>query len=543
MKFISVIFSLLLFATSPLFAQKKNADYRLLLKKTTAPIIIDGGTLDSAWQQANVATNFHMILPMDTSRAVARTDVRMAYDDNFLYLLAECYYTESGSYTVESMRRDFSFGKNDNFLLFMDPFDDQTNGFTFGANAAGAQWDGLMFNGGRVDLSWDNKWVSEVKNYQDKWVFEAAIPFKTIRYKKGITEWGINFSRLDLQIGEKSAWAPVHRQFPSASLAFTGTLVWDQPPPATKRNVSIIPYALGGATRNFEENTSTNYRGEIGVDAKIAITSSLNLDLTINPDFSQVEVDQQVTNLDRFELFFPERRQFFLENADLFANFGYPTIRPFFSRRIGLGVPIQFGARLSGKLNKNWRIGAMNIQTGKVEATDLPAQNFTVAALQRQIFARSNIGLIVVNKESLNYTPSDNPNMPVYSQYNRNIGVEYNIASSNNLWTGKVMYLHSMSPEKSDRNMVHAADLAYDSRRWTLSWQHEYVGRGYTAEVGFVPRRSYYKINPEIAYRFFPENSSVVSHGPILSSTYFFNELFRQTDNQSYLAYELTFQD
>jgi len=541
-KFISIIFSLL-FLASPLFAQKKNADYRLLLQKTTKPIVIDGGTLDSAWQQANIASDFHMILPMDTSRAVARTDVRMAYDDNFLYLLAECYHTQSGSYTVESMRRDFSFGKNDNFLLFMDPFDDQTNGFTFGANAAGAQWDGLMFNGGRVDLSWDNKWVSEVKNYEDKWVFEAAIPFKTIRYKKGITEWGINFSRLDLQIAEKSAWAPVPRQFPSASLAYTGTLVWDQPPPATKGNVSIIPYALGGATRNFEENIATGYRGEVGVDAKIAITSSLNLDLTVNPDFSQVEVDQQVTNLDRFELFFPERRQFFLENADLFANFGYPTIRPFFSRRIGLGVPIQFGARLSGKLNKNWRIGAMNIQTGKVEATDLPAQNFTVAALQRQVFARSNIGLIVVNKESLNYTPIDNPNVPVYSQYNRNIGVEYNIASSNNLWTGKVLYLHSMSPEKSDRNMVHAANLAYDSRRWTLSWQHEYVGRGYTAEVGFVPRRSYFKINPEIAYRFFPENSSVVSHGPILSSTYFFNESFRQTENQSYLAYELTFQN
>ncbi|MEO0333361.1 MAG: DUF5916 domain-containing protein, partial [Bacteroidota bacterium] len=419
----------------------------------------------------------------------------------------------------------------------------QTNGFSFGANAAGAQWDGLMYEGGRVDLSWDNKWVSEVKNYEDKWVFEAAIPFKTIRYKKGITEWGINFSRLDLKMAEKSAWAPVPRQFPSASLAYTGTLVWDQSPPTVKGNVSIIPYALGGTTRNFEENTSTKYRGDVGVDAKIAITSSLNLDLTVNPDFSQVEVDQQVTNLDRFELFFPERRQFFLENADLFANFGYPTIRPFFSRRVGLGVPIRFGARLSGKLNKNWRIGAMNIQTGKVDETNLPAQNFAVAAIQRQVFARSNIGLIVVDKESLNYTPSDDPTVPTYSQYNRNIGVEYNIASSNNLWTGKVLYLHSMSPKKSNRNMVHAANLEYDSRRWTLSWQHEYVGRGYTAEVGFVPRRSYIKVNPEIEYRFFPKNSNVVSHGPTAGSTLFFNESFQQTDNESYLAYNVNFQN
>ena len=127
----------------------------------------------------------------------------------------------------------------------MDPFDDQTNGFSFGANAAGAQWDGLMYEGGKVDLSWDNKWTSVVKNYDDKWVFEAAIPFKSIRFKKGITRWGINFSRLDLKTTEKSSWAPVPRQFPTASLAYSGTLVWDQPPPIVGSNISIIPYVLG----------------------------------------------------------------------------------------------------------------------------------------------------------------------------------------------------------------------------------------------------------------------------------------------------------
>nr|WKN39683.1 DUF5916 domain-containing protein [Tunicatimonas sp. TK19036] len=533
----------LLFVSTPLLAQKKNAEYRLPLRKTSTAVVIDGGTNDPAWQEAEIATDFYMVLPMDTSKANVRTDVRMAYDDNFLYLLAECYRAKPGPYIVESLRRDFSFGKNDNFLLFMDPFDDQTNGFSFGANAAGAQWDGLMYDGGSVDLSWDNKWVSEVKNYEDKWVFEAAIPFKTIRYKKGITEWGINFSRLDLKAAEKSSWTPVPRQFPTASLAYTGTLVWDQPPPAAGNNVSIIPYALGGVTRNFDEGASNDYRGDVGVDAKVAITSSLNLDLTVNPDFSQVEVDQQVTNLDRFELFFPERRQFFIENADLFANFGYSTIRPFFSRRIGLGVPIRFGARLSGKLNRNWRIGVMNMQTGKVDETGLPAQNFAVAAVQRRVFARSNIGLIVVDKEALSYTPSDDPNTIVYSKYNRNIGLEYNIASSNNMWTGKVLYLKSMSPFDLNRNMVHAANLQFNSRRLTLSWQHEYVGSGYTAEVGYVPRRSYIKLNPEVSYRFFPENSSVVSHGPSLSSTYFFNDSFHQTDNETYLAYNVDFQN
>jgi len=533
---------LCLIATA-LIAQKKNAAYRLNLKKTSTAISIDGSMQDPAWQHADAAKDFFMILPMDTSKAKVKTEVRMAYDDNFLYLIAVCYHLKPGPYIVESLRRDFSFGKNDNFLLFMDPFDDQTNGFSFGANAAGAQWDGLMYDGGSVDLSWDNKWTSVVKNYTDRWVFEAAIPFKTIRYKKGITEWGINFSRLDLKAAEKSSWAPVPRQFPSASLAFTGTLVWDQPPPTVGANISVIPYALGGLSHNYEDGQPTDYRGEVGVDAKIAITSSLNLDLTVNPDFSQVEVDQQVTNLDRFELFFPERRQFFLENGDLFANFGYQNIRPFFSRRIGLGVPIRFGARLSGKVNKNWRIGVMNMQTGKVDDINLPAQNFAVASVQRRVFARSNIGLIVVDKQSLNYTPSYDPDVPVYSQYNRNIGVEYNLASSNNLWTGKAIYLRSFSPYASDENMTHAANLEYDSRRLTLSWQHEYVGKGFVAEVGYVPRSNYIKLNPSAEYRFFPKGGQVVSHGPKLSLTSYLGHDFQQTDNESFLAYNVSFQN
>ena len=167
------------------------------------------------------------------------------------------------------------------------------------------QQDGLMYEGGKVDLSWDNKWNSAVKKDDDKWIFEASIPFKTIRYKKGITKWGINFSRLDLKTTEKSSWAPVPRQFPTASLAYTGILVWDQPPPEAGSNISIIPYVLGGASKNYKDETPTSYKKEIGFDAKVAVTSSLNLDLTVNPDFSQVEVDRHVTNLDRFELFFP----------------------------------------------------------------------------------------------------------------------------------------------------------------------------------------------------------------------------------------------
>jgi hypothetical protein len=531
----------LIFFSGSVFSQKKNEAYKLKMQRAKAPLVIDGILDEPDWIAADVATDFYMITPMDTSAAKVRTDVRMTYDSDNLYLIAVNYHALPGPYVVESLRRDFAFGKNDNFLLFMDPFEDLTNGFSFGANAAGAQWDGIMYEGGKVDLSWDNKWVSQVKNYEDKWVFEMAVPFKSIRYKKGIIEWGINFSRLDLKTTEKSSWAPVPRQFPSASLAYTGTLMWDAPPPQVGANISVIPYVLGGSSKDYEKDTPTEYRKEIGADVKIALSSSINLDLTVNPDFSQVDVDRQVTNLDRYELFFPERRQFFLENGDIFANFGYPTIRPFFSRRIGLNVPIKYGARLSGRLNKNWRIGAMDMQTGKVEETDLPEQNFAVISLQRRVFARSNIGMIFINKQSLNYTPSTDPDVPTYSQYNRNLGLEYNLASSNNMWTGKALFLKSFKPENNGDDFTQAANLTYASRKWNVTWQHEYVGKNYLAEVGYVPRQGYIRLNPQVGKLFFPKSKHILSHGPKFNSSMFFDTSMKSTDSETYLVYGINF--
>ncbi len=522
-------------------AQKKNEAFTYHIHKAADKIKIDGIMNEAAWQQAAIAKDFYMVLPMDTSYAKVRTEVKMTFDDDNLYLIAICYHLLPGQYIVESLRRDFNFGKNDNFLLFIDPFDDETTGFSFGANAAGAQWDGTMYEGGKVDLNWDNKWTSVVKNYKDKYIFEAAIPFTTIRYRKGTSIWGINFSRNDLKTTEKSSWAPVPRQFPTAALAYTGSLIWDEPPPVPRLNVSIIPYALGGVVKDYEAHKNFAYKRSFGADAKLAITSSLNLDLTVHPDFSQVEVDEQVTNLSRYELFFPERRQFFLENGDLFGSFGYSSIRPFFSRRIGLNAPIDYGVRLSGKLNRNWRIGLMNMQTNKQDDTGLPAQNFSVVALQRQVFSRSNIGFIFIDKESLNFNSIADSLKQKFSRFNRNFGLEYNLASSNNMWTGKVTFLKSFTPGKTGNDFVHAANLQYSSRHWILFWLHEFVGKNYNAEVGYVPRTGYIKINPQVARLFFPQKGSVLSHGPQLSMEYFFNDHFHKTDNAAMLSYPITF--
>ena len=523
------------------FSQKINANFVLHIRKAVDPIIIDGELNEQTWQEADVAKDFFMVLPMDTSRAETRTEVRMAYDDKAIYLSAICYDTLPGGYTVESLKRDFRFGSNDNFLVFIDPFDDQTNGFSFGANAAGAQWDGMMHSGRSVNLNWDNKWSSKVRNYDDKWIFECRIPFKTIRYKKGITQWGVNFSRLDLKLNEKSAWAPVPRQFPTASLAYTGILQWDVPPPKQGTNISLIPYGLMRWVKDIENEKDGDVNWEIGMDAKVSITSSLNLDLTVNPDFSQVEVDRQVTNLSRFELFFPERRQFFLENSDLFASFGMEEIRPFFSRRIGLESPIMFGGRLSGKLSKNWRVGLMDIQTNTVDSVGLPSQNYAVAALQRQVFSRSNISAIFINKESLNYHPEPEDSN-AYSIYNRNFGLEYNLASSDNVWTGKFMFHKSFTNGQSGNGYSHASELVYSTRKITVTWHHEFVSNDYNAEVGYVPRRSYYSLNPKIKYNIFPKRSErIVSHGPFIGSNIYFNEQFSRTDNESFMGYGISF--
>lgn len=536
-------FLLLCLFSLPVFSQKKNASYLVHIHHATGPIVIDGQLDEPSWQQAEPAANFFMILPMDTSLARVKTEVRMTYDAHFFYLSAVCYDGKAGPYMVESLRRDFNFGKNDNFIFFLDTYGDQTNGFTFGTNAAGAQWDGTMYEGGKVDLSWDNIWFSKVKQYPDKYIIEIKIPFKSLRYKKNNPVWGINLSRNDLKTTEKSSWAPVPRQFPSASLAYTGVLLWDSVPPAPGTNVSLIPYVLTRAVKSYNPSQPTQFKTQVGGDAKVSITSSLNLDLTVNPDFSQIEVDKQVVDLSRYELFYPEKRQFFLENGDQFNNFGYSDIRPFFSRRIGLGVPIEFGGRLSGKLDKNWRIGAMDMQTDGVDSIGLPQQNFAMIALQRKVFARSNIGFLFVNKQSIGYDPSKDTIHTPYSQYNRSIGLEYNLASPNNFWTGKQLIMKSFSPSVTGRDYVVAGNLQYASKKWLINGAYEYIGRNYKAEVGYIPRHGYVRFDPSISYFIFPKAGSILSQGPQLVSNFYYDESFHTTDNENILTWLITFRN
>ena len=541
----------LVFIPSLLLAQEVPPP-QTSIKKATSPITLDGMADEPAWEEAEVARDYWQTFPMDTSLAQAKTEFRLTYDDKFIYIAATCYKTADHNYFITpSLRRDFRGSGIDLLTFIFDPFQDQTTAFLFGINPFGVQREGLISNGGATsddfDLSWDNKWYSAVKVYDDYWLAELAIPFKTLRFKGGSSTWNINSYRQDSYLNERSVWSRIPRNFMPFSLAFSGNLRWDEPLKKPGANVSLIPYVSGNVGKNHLEGTETNTRFSAGGDAKIAVTPALNLDLTINPDFSQVEVDRQVTNIDRFEIFFPERRQFFLENADLFGSFGSERARPFFSRRIGVaidsatGVNVQNsilgGARLSGRVNKQWRVGLMNIQTGRDRQINQPSVNYTVGAVQRQVFARSNLAAIFVNKQAMatgEFGIQSN-------RFNRLAGLDYNLASANSKWTGKAYYHRSFDPDQPKDTYSHGLNLLYSTPRWEVNWEHELTGQNFNAEVGFVLRRGIRRASLLAQRTFYPRSNTVNRHGPGVWQQVQWNPAAGMTDNRTILFYEARF--
>lgn len=520
------------------------------IKRTGQTIKIDGVLDEATWSTAGKADNFWQYFPSDSLRAIGPTEILMTYDDNFLYVAVRCY-SNGQDYVIPSMKRDYSFSGNDNLTLLFDTFNDKTNAFVFGINPYGVRREFLVSNGGRVfgtdNDQWDNKWFGESQINDDHWSAEIAIPFNTIRFQQGGTKWRFNCYRNDTQFNEISSWMRIPRNYIVMDLSFMGNIHWDEPLKKSGANVSLIPYIIGDVSRNFEDpdQTQSNFNGNFGGDAKIGITSGLNLDVTINPDFSQVEVDEQVTNISRFEIFLPERRQFFLENSDLFSDFGLSRVNPFFSRRIGVAIdtstgvnvqnPIPYGLRLSGKLSENLRVGLLNMQTEKLPSADQPAFNFTVATAQQKVFNRSNISLIFVNKQAIN-GEENNGN---YNNYNRVAGLEYRLFSGDNRWTGKSFYHRVFSPVESDHKFTHGFQIEYLRRKVRFEWAHLAVGFGYDAEVGFVPRKDYLLWSPEIQFFFYPESGIINLHSLNLDNRFFF-ELGKDPENTVTSEFELS---
>lgn len=532
---------------------------KLHVKKASGSIKADGILDEQDWEDAEIASDFWQYFPMDTMIATTISEARITYDDQFLYVGFKIIDLVPGPWVTTSLRRDFRGNHNDAISIVLDPFSDKTNGIIFGISPFGVQREGLLsgISGSSrgqsgFSLSWDNKWYSEAKRYDGYWTAEMAIPFKTLRYKGGSTVWKANFYRLDSKTAQRSSWNHIPRNQNIFSPAFSGDLIFDQPLPKPGANISIIPYVSGLSSRDFIDGSKTEYEGNIGGDVKISVTPSLNLDLTFNPDFSQVEADVQQSNLTRFELFYPERRQFFLENQDIFASFGSTRLRPFFSRRIGIAQDpntslfvqnkILYGARLSGRIDKDWRMGLMNLQTAKDESILRPGYNYSVLAVQRQLFARSNISIIGINKQATHIVNSDSTLSSGNSKddYNRLIGFDYNLATADNRLYGKLFYHQSFSPTENDKPYSHGINLVYNVPAVNIEWNHQVVGKDFNPEVGFAPRTDYNLVAPGVQFLFYPK-SSVASHGPGIKTEYIWNHEYGKTDHQFIGFYEVSF--
>lgn len=463
---------------------------RIRIQRASSPIVLDGLLGEAAWEEADVATDFWQKFPADGVPAPRKTEVRMTYDDRFLYLVAVCY--DNGDYIVQTLKRDSRFFDGDAFGLVLDPVNRRTNGFLFGVSPYNVQSEDLLSQDsfGGLNFSWDNRWYSEVTQFDDRWIVEMAIPFKTLRFETGIETWGVNFFRNDIKNNAYHSWTPMPVNFRLTDLGYTGAMDWDRPPEKTGTNISLIPYVR---TSHYTDKEVSPAEGatefEAGLDAKLAVTSSLNLDLTVNPDFSQVDVDIQQTNLTRFSLRFPERRPFFLENNDLFTNYGTPPARPIFTRRMGLDenaqpVPILYGARLSGNLGKRLRIGLLNLQTRAEETRN--GQNYTIATFNQSILKRSLIKGYVTNRQAFVKEAGFD-----YGDYGRNAGLEFNYLNLSGTWN---VFGGIHLSDKPEFGLGSFRNLAVQHSGRNLSFFVDYFGidNDYYADIGFIPRLDNY---------------------------------------------------
>ncbi|MEL7249013.1 MAG: DUF5916 domain-containing protein [Bacteroidota bacterium] len=570
---IILLFTVLFWAVFVGYSQNQPGT-ELHIKKAMGTITLDGVLDESDWQSADVADDWYMNYPVDTVRAPFQTEARFTFNDEFFYASFVCYDDDTPD-IVNSLRRDFNYDLNDNVGFAIGPYNDKLNGFFFVITPAGVQMEGTVTGGGTGGDSfstfWDNKWYSKVVRYKDKWIAELAIPFKSLRYRSDVSEWNISMDRWELKRNQKTSWIQTPIQFISASFPYGGQLIWDDPIPPSKTNISFIPYITANTSADREVDPVEQNSGfQAGFDAKIAVTPSLNLDLTVNPDFSQVEVDDQIINLTRFEFQFPERRQFFLENSDLFDLAGFPGARPFFSRRIGLAadssglfqqVPIAYGARLSGSLNEKWRVNVLNMQTREETSIGLPAQNYTVAALQRNFWAQSNLTLSFVNKQSFGVGAADSTKFfseNVFREvqlgdrselrpntYNRVVSLDLEMSSKDTKWYHSSFIAKSFDDFNSQENLSGLAFGRYQTRTFSAFTGFSFINQFFNAEAGFVPSiRVYpgqYTLFGNLAYQIFPDNESIIRMGPSFDFSHTYIPGGTNTDRSYELGYRFEF--
>ena len=488
---------------------------------TTAPSL-DGDVVgDPAWQQATPASGFWQEQPDEGQPSSERTEVRIVYTADTLYVGVVCYDRSPGSIIVSDSRRDSPLDNTDSFRIIFDTYRDNQNGFVFGTNPAGIEYDGQVTNegqgggglggsqraqmgaGGGFNVNWDGAWEVRTRTDDLGWSAEFAIPFRTLRFPGGSNQsWGVNFQRNIRRRNERAYWAPIPRQHTIYRLSLAGLLTGLDTPAV--RSLKATPYLLGNVLQSGERPVGAALLGDAGVDAKYTVTPSLALDLTANTDFAQVEVDEEQVNLDRFDLFFPEKRPFFLENAGLFTVGNPGEIELFFSRRIGLisenrvnrVVPILGGGRLSGKVGK-YNVGLLSMQTDDYKDR-IAGNNFSVIRVSRDLPNRSSIGGLITSR---------------IGHGDLALGRDRNFTYALDGKIGLAQHtVISSFVAKTSTPGISSDDHAYNVRsrtnmpRYDLEFGYQEVGARFNPEVGFYSRRGYRKPDARLMTRWRPES-------------------------------------
>lgn len=499
----------LLLALCPIVAPQTTTpsdnSHRIRILRITEPVKIDGRLDEPAWSQAELATDFRQQEPTEGEPATEKTEVRLLFDDKNVYIGIHAFDSEATRINARELVRDADFSNDDRIDILLDTYHDRRNGYRFSVNPRGTQQDALITDEGRdINLSWDAPWVTAAQIDATGWTVEISIPLTTLRFIEGADAWGLNIARVIRRKNETDLWTSWERSFGLARVSQAGELA-GVAEIKRRRLKEVKPYASGGWREGVPLIGSPGFdaglQAKIGLEvAKIGITPSLTAEFTANPDFGQAEVDTQVVNLTRFSVFFPEKRDFFLENAGIFL-FGRPEANQlFFTRRIGLtddGAPvsIDYGAKLTGKIG-HYNVGFLQVQTRKLgdPATGfgIPRQQFTVARLKRDILKRSFIGAMFVNRQGA--TSASGP------RYNRGAGVdaEFNLTDH---YQVKAFIMGTATPGVRSSFVSARVDSRFENNLWRFIMVYEDIGSNFNPEIGFVERNAIKQKFGQIAYK------------------------------------------
>ena len=517
--------------------EREQARKRIRAQRIDMPPVLDGLVSEPVWQEIEPANGFIQQEPNEGSVATEKTEVRFGYDNRNMYIGIICFDSQPENIVVSQNRRDGSLTDTDSIQILLDTFHDRQNAFIFGTSPTGIEYDGQVSKAGQGDSgtfgqgggqgggtgqggaqrggaaafngNWDGVWSVRSQITARGWEAEMVVPFRTLRYIPGADRvWGLQIMRNLRRHNEQSFWTPISRAFDLLQVDVAGEL--EGLDLQMHRNMQLVPYVLGGLDQDYTRSQDqSKLTRNAGLDVKYGLTPSLTLDATFNTDFAQVEVDEQQVNLTRFDLFFPEKRPFFLENAGIFDFGAARETEIFFSRRIGIDesgvqIPIDAGARLSGHAGR-YELGFLSMKTREVRGV-APANEFTVARVKRQLPNRSSVGLIAVNRQSLTHFERKRP-------FNRTFGADAGVGLGRYInWQN--YYARTQSPGLTRGAHAGLSSFRYDDSHHQASLSYREVGPDFNPEVGYLLRANYRR--PGFGYRhtFYPEAKHIRSIYP-----------------------------